>query len=169
MLSIQMRQLLNQAISHVDLFTGDGNLYRSAVPSGASTEIYEALELRDGDKSVYGGKGVLQAVKNIDHVLGPKLIGVDVHTLLKGLEKIAASADNPMLVCEDFNSTPLSAPHSLLAIGKVEPQHPDLVVDPLGILRPHLKLAHQLPLVSAYSSFARGIGPALYKMYYWRS
>lgn len=84
-----------------------------------------------------------------------------VHTLLKGLEKIAASADIPMLVCGDFNSTPASAPHSLLAMGKVEPQHPDLAVDPLGILRPHSKLAHQLPLVSAYSSFARGIGPAL--------
>lgn len=82
-----------------------------------------------------------------------------VHTLLKGLEKIAASADIPMLVCGDFNSTPASAPHALLALGKVDPLHPDLTVDPLGILRPHTKLVHQLPLVSAYSSFARGIGP----------
>lgn len=54
------------------------DLYRSAVPSGASTGIYEALELRDGDKSVYGGKGVLYAVKNINDILAPKLIGVDV-------------------------------------------------------------------------------------------
>ncbi|PON37000.1 Enolase [Parasponia andersonii] len=60
----------------VDLITDD--LYRSAVPSGASTGIYEALELRDGDKSVYGGKGVLKAVKNINEIIGPKLIGVDV-------------------------------------------------------------------------------------------
>ncbi|KAK9725631.1 hypothetical protein RND81_05G158600 [Saponaria officinalis] len=81
-----------------------------------------------------------------------------VHTLLKGLEKIAASADIPMLVCGDFNSTPGSAPHLLLAMGKVDPMHLDLGVDPLGILRPHSKLAHQLPLVSAYSSFVRGIG-----------
>ncbi|KAJ6746105.1 CARBON CATABOLITE REPRESSOR PROTEIN 4 [Salix koriyanagi] len=99
-----------------------------------------------------------------------------VLTLLKGLEKIAASADIPMLVCGDFNSVPGSAPHSLLAMGKVDPLHPDLVVDPLGILRPHNKLTHQLPLdkrkacllflgwwdlgkVSAYSSFARvGVG-----------
>uniref|UniRef100_A0A2P2M914 poly(A)-specific ribonuclease n=1 Tax=Rhizophora mucronata TaxID=61149 RepID=A0A2P2M914_RHIMU len=78
-----------------------------------------------------------------------------VLTLLKGLEKIAASADIPMLVCGDFNSVPGSAPHALLAMGKVDPLHPDLVVDPLGILRPHSKLTHQLPLVSAYSSFAR--------------
>lgn len=83
-----------------------------------------------------------------------------VHTLLKGLEKIAASADIPMLVCGDFNSVPGSAPHVLLAMGKVDPMHPDLAVDPLGILRPATKLTHQLPLVSAYSSFGRvaGIG-----------
>ncbi|KAI7748790.1 hypothetical protein M8C21_013651 [Ambrosia artemisiifolia] len=78
-----------------------------------------------------------------------------VHTLLKGLEKIAASADIPMLVCGDFNSVPGSAPHALLAMGKVDPMHPDLAVDPLGILRPATKLTHTLPLVSAYSSFAR--------------
>ncbi|XP_076921998.1 carbon catabolite repressor protein 4 homolog 1-like [Bidens hawaiensis] len=78
-----------------------------------------------------------------------------VHTLLKGLEKIAASADIPMLVCGDFNSVPGSARHALLAIGKVDPMHPDLAVDPLGILRPAAKLTHTLPLVSAYSSFAR--------------
>uniref|UniRef100_A0A1D1Z1X0 poly(A)-specific ribonuclease n=1 Tax=Anthurium amnicola TaxID=1678845 RepID=A0A1D1Z1X0_9ARAE len=81
-----------------------------------------------------------------------------VHTLLKGLEKIAVSADIPMLVCGDFNSVPGSAPHALLARGKVDQMHPDLAVDPLGILRPASKLTHQLPLVSAYSSFARMVG-----------
>ncbi|CAH8392504.1 unnamed protein product [Eruca vesicaria subsp. sativa] len=80
-----------------------------------------------------------------------------VHTLLKGLEKIAASADIPMLVCGDFNTLPGSAPHSLLVYGKVDPQHPDLLVDPLGILRPCTKLTHQLPLVSAYTSFVRSV------------
>uniref|UniRef100_A0A5B7B542 poly(A)-specific ribonuclease n=1 Tax=Davidia involucrata TaxID=16924 RepID=A0A5B7B542_DAVIN len=85
-----------------------------------------------------------------------------VHTLLKGLEKIAASADIPMLVCGDFNSVPGSSPHALLAMGKVDPMHPELVVDPIGILRPASKLTHQLPLVSAYSSFARmGVGIGL--------
>lgn len=44
-----------------------------------------------------------------------------------------------------------SAPHALLAMGKVDPSHPDLTVDPLNILRPHSKLVHQLPLV-IYSS-----------------
>ncbi|CAK9319491.1 unnamed protein product [Citrullus colocynthis] len=78
-----------------------------------------------------------------------------VSTLLKGLEKIAVSADIPMLVCGDFNSVPGSAPHSLLAMGKVEPSHPDLAVDPLNLFRPPSKLIHKLQLVSAYSSFAR--------------
>ncbi|KAI4365427.1 hypothetical protein MLD38_021411 [Melastoma candidum] len=78
-----------------------------------------------------------------------------MHTLLKGLEKIAVSADIPMLVCGDFNSVPGSASHCLVAMGKVDPAHVDLTVDPLGILRPLSKLSHQLPLVSAYSSFAR--------------
>ncbi|KAK8937641.1 hypothetical protein KSP40_PGU019244 [Platanthera guangdongensis] len=84
-----------------------------------------------------------------------------VHTLLKGLEKIAVSADIPMLVCGDFNTVPGSAPHALLAMGKVDQLHPDLIVDPLGILRPASKLNHQLPLVSAYSSFARMMGVGL--------
>ncbi|CAL9051429.1 unnamed protein product [Musa banksii] len=86
-----------------------------------------------------------------------------VHTLLKGLEKIAISADIPMLVCGDFNTVPGSAPHSLLARGKVDPLHPDLAVDPFGILRLTNKLSHQLPLVSAYSSFARmgGVAPGV--------
>ncbi|CAM8933944.1 unnamed protein product [Rhodiola kirilowii] len=77
--SVKARQIIDSRGNptvEVDLVTDD--LYRSAVPSGASTGIYEALELRDGDKSVYGGKGVLQAVKNINDILGPKLVGVDV-------------------------------------------------------------------------------------------
>nr|GLL18465.1 enolase 1, chloroplastic [Ipomoea trifida] len=81
--SVKARQIIDSRGNptvEVDLVTegGDDALYRSAVPSGASTGIYEALELRDGDKSVYGGKGVLNAVKNINEILGPKLVGVDI-------------------------------------------------------------------------------------------
>merc|ERR1712129_11169 len=61
----------------VDLCTETG-LFRAAVPSGASTGIYEALELRDNDKSRLLGKGVLKAVDNINNIIGPKLIGMDV-------------------------------------------------------------------------------------------
>merc|ERR1719261_1872131 len=52
-------------------------MFRAAVPSGASTGVYEALELRDGDKGRYMGKGCLTAVKNINDTLAPKLVGLD--------------------------------------------------------------------------------------------
>merc|ERR1719326_2253781 len=61
----------------VDLLT-DVHLFRAAVPSGASTGIYEALELRDGDKRRLLGKGVLKAVDNVNNIIGPKLVGMDV-------------------------------------------------------------------------------------------
>merc|ERR1711937_590646 len=61
----------------VDLLT-DVHLFRAAVPSGASTGIYEALELRDNDKNRLMGKDVLQAVENINKIIGPRLMGMDV-------------------------------------------------------------------------------------------
>lgn len=61
----------------VDLCT-EAALFRAAVPSGASTGIYEALELRDGDKGRLLGKGVLKAVANVNNLIAPKLIGLDV-------------------------------------------------------------------------------------------
>lgn len=76
--SITARQIIDSRGNptvEVDLVTD--RPYRSAVPSGASTGIYEALELRDGDKKVFGGKGVLKAVENINNVLAKKLVGLD--------------------------------------------------------------------------------------------
>mmetsp|Transcript_74567 Transcript_74567/g.131908 ORF Transcript_74567/g.131908 Transcript_74567/m.131908 type:complete len:724 (-) Transcript_74567:108-2279(-) len=61
----------------VDLCT-EVALFRAAVPSGASTGIYEALELRDGDKARLLGKGVQKAVANVNDILAPKLVGMDV-------------------------------------------------------------------------------------------
>lgn len=61
----------------VDLATDKG-LFRAAVPSGASTGIYEALELRDKDAGRYLGKGVLTAVKNVNEIIAPKLFGKNV-------------------------------------------------------------------------------------------
>lgn len=61
-----------------DVILEDGAWGRAAVPSGASTGEHEALELRDGDKSRYLGKGVLKAVRNINEIIAPKLIGMDV-------------------------------------------------------------------------------------------
>jgi enolase len=61
----------------VDVVTEDGSLGRAAVPSGASTGINEAVELRDGDKARYGGKGVLTAVSNVTERIGPSILGFD--------------------------------------------------------------------------------------------
>ena len=62
----------------VEVFTSGGFSGTAAVPSGASTGTYEAVELRDGDKSRFGGKGVLKAVQNVNDVISPELEGIDV-------------------------------------------------------------------------------------------
>lgn len=62
----------------VDVITDDGAMGRAAVPSGASTGIHEAVELRDNDKSIYVGKGVLKAVANVNDIIAPELVGYDV-------------------------------------------------------------------------------------------
>jgi len=61
----------------VDVILSDGTLGRAAVPSGASTGIAEAVELRDGDKNRYGGKGVLKAVDNVNKIIAKKVKGMD--------------------------------------------------------------------------------------------
>ena len=62
----------------VDVITEEGALGRAAVPSGASTGIHEAVELRDNDKKIYVGKGVLKAVGHVNDTIGPELEGFDV-------------------------------------------------------------------------------------------
>lgn len=61
----------------VEVVLEDGSMGRAAVPSGASTGMYEAVELRDQDASRYGGKGVLEAVKNVNDRIAPELVGLD--------------------------------------------------------------------------------------------
>ena len=61
----------------VEVILADGSFGRAAVPSGASTGIHEALELRDGDKARYNGKGVLKAVENVNNEIADELLGVD--------------------------------------------------------------------------------------------
>ena len=61
----------------VEITLKDGAFGRAAVPSGASTGIHEALELRDGDKSRYSGKGVLQAVRHVNHDIAEAIMGLD--------------------------------------------------------------------------------------------
>ena len=78
---IQARQILDSRGNptiETDVYLDSGIIGRAAVPSGASTGEYEAVELRDGDNHYYGGKGVLKAVKNVNEILGPELTGFDV-------------------------------------------------------------------------------------------
>ena len=60
-----------------EVYLADGTIGRGAAPSGASTGVFEALELRDGDKSKFGGKGVSKAVANINEKIAPALVGID--------------------------------------------------------------------------------------------
>ncbi|AEW02878.1 phosphopyruvate hydratase [Niastella koreensis] len=78
---IHARQILDSRGNptvEVDVVTDSGFLGRAAVPSGASTGKHEAVELRDGDKKTYMGKGVLQAVKNVNEIIADQLIGIEV-------------------------------------------------------------------------------------------
>ena len=83
----------------VDVLLECGAFGRAAVPSGASTGENEAIELRDGDKKRYGGKGVLKAVDNVNNVIAPVIIGMSAlnqraidHKLLQTKSKLGANA-----------------------------------------------------------------------------
>ena len=80
-IDVHARQILDSRGNptiEVDVLTENGALGRAAVPSGASTGAHEAVELRDNDKSTYGGKGVLKAVDNVNDTIAKELSGVDV-------------------------------------------------------------------------------------------
>src|SRR5438094_3745848 len=79
----------------VEVLLADGSVGRAAVPSGASTGAHEALELRDGDKNRYLGRGVLAAVRHVNETLAIKLLGQDA------LQQVAL--DQQML---DLDGTP---------------------------------------------------------------
>ena len=76
----------------VDIHTDAGFMGRAAVPSGASTGIHEAVELRDGDKKIYQGKGVLKAVEHVNTTIAAKLKGFEV-TDQPGLDAVIIAAD----------------------------------------------------------------------------
>ena len=77
---IEAREILDSRGNptvEVDVILEDGSMGRAAVPSGASTGVHEAVELRDGDKKRFGGKGVLKAVDNVNNIIAPALEGLD--------------------------------------------------------------------------------------------
>ena len=77
---IEAREILDSRGNptvEVDVILEDGSMGRAAVPSGASTGVHEAVELRDGDKGRFGGKGVLKAVDNVNNIIAPAIEGMD--------------------------------------------------------------------------------------------
>src|SRR6478736_6239605 len=108
---IHARQILDSRGNptvEADVVTEAGFLGRAAVPSGASTGIHEAAELRDNDKKVYVGKGVLNAVKNVNDIIAEKLLGFDVADQ-PGIDKLLIELDGTP------NKTKLGA-NALLAV-----------------------------------------------------
>jgi len=80
-IDIKARQILDSRGNptvEVEILTESGYAGRAAVPSGASTGKYEAVELRDGDDSAYLGKGVLQACQNVEEAIAEELLGISV-------------------------------------------------------------------------------------------
>jgi len=80
-LSVRARQILDSRGNptiEVDVITDSGIMGRAAVPSGASTGVHEAVELRDNDKKLYMGKGVLTAVNNVNRIIAEEVTGMFV-------------------------------------------------------------------------------------------
>ena len=118
--SIKARQILDSRGNptvEVDLFTESNHMGRASVPSGASTGSREALELRDGDKSVFMGKSVYKAIANINEKIAPKVIGMDSLDL-RAIDKVMLEIDGT-----DFKNN-LGA-NAMLAVSMAafEPRH----------------------------------------------
>lgn len=92
----------------VDLLTEDNFTGRAAVPSGASTGVHEAVELRDNDKKVYGGKGVLKAVNNVNDIISDELIGWEVSD--------QAGIDNQMIRIDGTENKSKLGANAMLAV-----------------------------------------------------
>ena len=76
----------------VDVYLDDGTIGRAAVPSGASTGAYEAVEMRDGDKGRFNGKGVLQAVSNVNELIAPELVNMFANDQV-GIDRLMIELD----------------------------------------------------------------------------
>ena len=108
---IHARQILDSRGNptiEVDVITDEQVLGRAAVPSGASTGVHEAVELRDNDKKLYGGKGVLKAVENVNNIISEKLLGREVAD--------QAGIDNEMISLDGTNNKGKLGANAMLAV-----------------------------------------------------
>ena len=98
-IDVRARQILDSRGNptvEVDVLTDEGALGRAAVPSGASTGIHEAVELRDNDKKKYVGKGVLKAVKNVNEIIAKSITGYDI-TAQAEIDQIMIDTDGTQI------------------------------------------------------------------------
>lgn len=96
--SVKAREILDSRGNptvEVEIRLEDGTIARAGIPSGASTGVHEALELRDGDKKRYSGKGVLKAVENVNRLIAPEIIGLDAAEQLALDQKMLALDGTP--------------------------------------------------------------------------
>ena len=126
----------------VDVFLGDGTEARAAVPSGASTGGYEAIELRDGDPKRYDGKGVTKAVDNVNEEIAPEVVGLDPTDQI-GIDRLMIELDGTE------NKSRLGA-NAILGVS--------LAVAKAGALACDLPLYQYLGGVSAFPLVSRGVG-----------
>ena len=109
--SVYARQILDSRGNptvEVEVETENGKMGRAAVPSGASTGVHEAVELRDNDKNIYGGKGVLKAVENVNTLIASELLGWDVAD--------QAGIDNAMLQLDGSENKSNLGANAILAV-----------------------------------------------------
>ncbi len=107
----------------VDMSLEDGTFARAGVPSGASTGIFEATELRDGDETRYGGKGVLKAVDNVNGEIADAVIGWDASDQ-RGLDHILINLDGTENKSRSVQMPFLAYPLLLLML---QPTHLDFL------------------------------------------
>ncbi|HZS03101.1 MAG TPA: phosphopyruvate hydratase [Chloroflexota bacterium] len=118
---VQGRQILDSRGNptvEVEVWLSDGSGGRAAVPSGASTGTHEALELRDGDKALYGGKSVLKAVENVNTRIAPLLVGrsaLDQVALDQAMQELDGTPNKSSLGANAILGTSLAVAHAAAA------------------------------------------------------
>ena len=118
---VHARQILDSRGNptvEVDVITEEGIVGRAAVPSGASTGIHEAVELRDNDKKKYLGKGVLKAVKNVNDIIADKILGWEVSD--------QAGVDNAMIQLDGTANKGKLGANAILAVSLAMPSVSDV-------------------------------------------
>ena len=131
-----------------EVVLADGEMGRASVPSGASTGENEAVELRDGDKKRYGGKGVLKAVQNINEIIAPALQGFDA------LDQV--EIDRALIELDGTNNKSKLGANALLAVSMATARAAAAQLDlPLYRYLRWTKLAHAASADDEYSQRRR--------------